>query len=127
QALKAKVRSGVILLPGNRLTPMNYTDNTYPFRQDSNFLYFFGISVENLIGIIDIDNDTDYLLGVEQTVDDIVWKGNIATLSELASMTAADKYLPYEKIGDLLNRFKNSQRPIHWVTPYQAELTLLLM
>ena len=51
--LRSKVESGIILLMGNHEAPMNYTDNTYRFRQDSTFLYYFGLDVAGLAAIID--------------------------------------------------------------------------
>ena len=53
--LASSVSTGVILLPGNEEAPMNYADNTYHFRQDSTFLYYFGISQASLFGVIDAD------------------------------------------------------------------------
>ena len=47
--LRKDVGSGIILLPGNDESPMNYADNTYHFRQDSTFLYFFGINRPGLM------------------------------------------------------------------------------
>ncbi|MRR24016.1 aminopeptidase P family protein, partial [bacterium] len=66
--LKEKVGKGLILLFGNDESPMNYTDNTYHFRQDSTFLYYFGIQQPGLAAVIDIDNNTEVVFGDEYTV-----------------------------------------------------------
>ena len=42
QALRKMMSNGIVLFLGNNEAPCNYPDNTYKFRQDSNFLYFFG-------------------------------------------------------------------------------------
>ena len=68
--LKAKVGGGLILLFGNDHSPMNYADNTYHFRQDSTFLYYFGIHRASLVGLIDIDNDVEIIFGDQYTVED---------------------------------------------------------
>lgn len=41
--LKQTIGSGLLLFLGNDESGMNYADNTYHFRQDSTFLYFFGL------------------------------------------------------------------------------------
>ena len=71
-ALKNKVGKGLILLFGNDESPMNYTDNTYHFRQDSTFLYYFGMQRPGLAAIIDIENDSEIIFGNEFTVEDFV-------------------------------------------------------
>ncbi|HYF68301.1 MAG TPA: aminopeptidase P family protein [Ohtaekwangia sp.] len=126
QTLKTKLPTGIILFPGNRHTAINYEDNTHPFRQDSTFLYFFGISRENLVGVIDIDNDTDYLLGDEQTIDDIVWKGDAPSLAELGDLAGADKCLPIVDLKKVLHTNRAGQQSIHWINPYHAAQALLL-
>ena len=61
--LKQKISDGIILLLGNVDTPMNYADNTYAFRQDSSFLYFFGLDFQGLAGVIDTDSGEDIIFG----------------------------------------------------------------
>lgn len=126
QALKKKLSTGIILFPGNRLTAINYEDNTHPFRQDSTFLYFFGISRENVVGIIDVDNDTDYLLGDDYTIDDIIWKGNAPSLAELGDLVGADKCLSTADVQKILRSDQAVRQSIHWINPYHAAQTLLL-
>ncbi|WP_223833614.1 aminopeptidase P N-terminal domain-containing protein [Pedobacter riviphilus] len=74
-ALKSKIDSGILLFLGNEESPMNYKDNAYHFRQDSTFLYYFGISEPSLGAIIDLDEDQVILFGDEMGIDDIVWMG----------------------------------------------------
>lgn len=69
------VGSGLIVLLGNEESSMNYRDNLYPFRQDSSFLYFFGIDRPALIGIIDIDNDSEIVFGDDFTTEEMIWTG----------------------------------------------------
>ncbi|HNT41737.1 MAG TPA: aminopeptidase P N-terminal domain-containing protein, partial [Tenuifilaceae bacterium] len=59
--LRKKVKSGIVLILGNTESPINYQGNTYNFRQDSNFLYFFGLDTPGLAGVIDIEEGTDCL------------------------------------------------------------------
>ena len=78
--LKKDVGSGLMLFLGNHEVGMNYADNTYRFRQDSSFLYFFGLDYAGLAAIIDIDEDREIVFGDELTIDDIVWTGTVPTL-----------------------------------------------
>src|ERR1700727_2817777 len=85
QRLKTQVGKGLILLLGNEDSSMNYRDNLYPFRQDSSFLYFFGLDKPGLAGIIDIDDDREVIYGRELTMDEIVWTGPLPTLAKQAA------------------------------------------
>lgn len=82
--LKNILGSGQVLIVGNNYAPMNYTDNAYRFRQDSNFLYYFGLNLDGLVGFIDIDSDTEIIFGHELTIDEIIWTGPLESLSSLA-------------------------------------------
>ena len=73
--LRNEVSSGIILLPGNMEASMNYPANTYHFRQDSNFLYYFGLDHPDLAGVLDIDENKDYIFGNDVDMDDIIWMG----------------------------------------------------
>jgi len=83
-ALRKLMPSGIILLPGNSEASYNYTDNTYTFRQDSNFSYFFGLENPDFVGIIDVDNDIDYIFGNDFEIDDIIWMGPQPKVIDLA-------------------------------------------
>jgi len=82
--LREKMGSGMILIPGNNEAPLNYTDNTYHFRQDSTFLYLFGLDMPGLFGVIDANKGDDTIFGNDNTIDDIIWSGMKPTLRELA-------------------------------------------
>ena len=81
--LKKSIGSGLLLFLGNDECGMNYADNGYHFRQDSTFLYFFGLPYAGLSAIIDIDNDKEIIFGDELTIDMIVWTGIQPTLIEM--------------------------------------------
>ena len=57
--LREKLASGLVLIPGNTEASFNYPANTYHFRQDSDFLYFFGLDSPDLAGVMDIDSGED--------------------------------------------------------------------
>ena len=80
--LRAKTGGGLILLPGNQPSANNYPNNAYYFRQDSTFLYYFGLDRPSLAGVIDADTGEEVLFGDDFTVDDIIWTGPQPTLRE---------------------------------------------
>ena len=76
--LKNLVQSGVIVIFGNNESPCNFPNNGYyPFRQDSSFLYYFGVQRDGLVGVIDVDNNVDTLVGDDIDIEDIVWYGSV--------------------------------------------------
>ena len=84
--LKKLVKSGIIILFGNNESPNNYPNNVYyPFRQDSSFLYYFGLQRDGLVGVIDVDNDTETLIGNDIDIEDIVWYGSVDSVHDLAA------------------------------------------
>ena len=87
--LKKLVGEGLVLLFGNNESPANYPNNGYsPFRQDSSFLYFFGQHRDGLVGVIDIDNDQEWLFGNDIDIEDIVWYGSVDAVSDMAAQVA---------------------------------------
>lgn len=116
-ALKKAVGSGLILIMGNEEAPMNYHDNTYRFRQDSNFLYFFGISHAGLAAIIDVDSGEEIIFGHEFTMDDIIWVGPQPTLAEQARMVGVYRT---EEPSKLSERLKKASK-VHFTPPYRFD------
>ena len=102
-ALKKKLGKGVVLILGNDESSINFKDNWYPFRQDSTFLYYFGLNLPGLTAMIDIDNDRDIIFGNELSIDDIVWTGPQPSLAELAEKVAVTEVLPTSRIADHVN------------------------
>lgn len=116
-ALKRTVGSGLILIMGNEEAPMNYHDNTYRYRQDSNFLYYFGISLANLAAIIDVDSGEEVIYGDEFSMDDIIWVGPQPTLADQARRVGVYRTDPYLKLAEKLGKAKK----IHFTPPYRYE------
>jgi len=119
--LKGKVGKGIILLFGNDESPMNYTDNTYHFRQDSNFLYYFGIQHPGLAAIIDIENDKEIIFGDDFTIDDIVFMGPKPTIVERAELCGVANVLPVYQLGEVLGSYRKKGNPIHFLPLYRPE------
>lgn len=124
--LKEKVGSGVLLFLGNDECGCNYEDNTYPYRQDSTFLYYFGLPFAGLGAIIDIDNDREIIFGDELTIDHIVWMGTQPTLHEKAHSVGVDNVQPYAELGPTLEKSLKAGRKIHYLPVYRPEHILKL-
>ncbi len=121
RTLKEKVGNGLILLFGNDESPMNYTDNTYHFRQDSTFLYYFGIQRPGLAAVIDIDNDTEAVFGDEYTVDDYVWRGPQPTIASLAEKCGVQNVQPAAGLMAFLGQAQRKKQTIHFLPLYRPE------
>jgi Xaa-Pro aminopeptidase len=122
QVLKQNIGAdGLILLPGNEDSSMNYKDNCYPFRQDSSFLYYFGLDVPVLAAIIDTDTGEEVIFGNELTIDDIVWTGTLPTISEMAAMVGITQTQPYSQIIHYVHKALIAGRKVHILPPYRPE------
>ncbi|MGI9244076.1 MAG: aminopeptidase P N-terminal domain-containing protein, partial [Verrucomicrobiales bacterium] len=91
---EALPNSGQILLLGNLESPRNFAHNTYPFRQDSSFLYFFGLDQPGLAAIIDTDSGAEILFGDDPGRDDLVWTGPQPPFAETAAAVGITQTRP---------------------------------
>lgn len=126
EMLKKKVGKGLLLFLGNDESGANYEDNTYPYRQDSSFLYYFGLPYAGLNAIIDIDNDREIIFGDELSIDHIVWMGTQPTIHEKALSVGIKETLPYDDIKLYLNNAKVLGQTIHYLPSYRPEHKLKL-
>lgn len=119
-------KGGLILLPGNSEAPRNYPLNAYHHRQDSSFLYFFGLELPDLMGILDIDSGEDYLYGNDYTMDDIIWMGPQPSIVELGAKCGikSENVAPLDKIQERISLAIRKGRPIHFLPPYRGENVL---
>ena len=125
--LKKLVGQGVIILFGNNEAPANYPANSYaPMRQDSSFLYYFGQHRDGLVGVIDIDNDEEWLFGDDIDVEDIVWMGYTPSVADLAAEVGITRSAP---LKELFIKFKvqSSKFKVHFLPPYRHDIQILIM
>ena len=125
--LKKKLGSGVLLFLGNDECGLNYESNTFRYRQDSTFLYYFGLPFAGLSAIIDIDDEKEIIFGDELTIDDIVWMGVQPTLKEKSERVGVTRTLPSAEIVNYLHQCVQKGKSIHYLPPYRAEHKLKLM
>lgn len=117
--LKKKIGSGVLLFLGNEESSMNFKDNWYPFRQDSTFLYFFGLDMPGLTALIDIDQDIEMLFGDNLTTEETIWQGDHTPLSDLAMTVGVEKTQSKGEITKFLASVVD--RTIHFLPFYRPE------
>ena len=126
QELRTKIGSGILLFPGNLAAPNNYPNNAYYFRQDSSFLYYFGLNIPAVTGLIDIEAGTEELYGDDFTVEDIIWTGPQPTLRELGAEVGVAATFPSEALAARLRKAVAQGRRIHFLPPYRGETKLQL-
>ena len=119
--LKTRIDSGVAVFMGNDESPMNYADNTYHFRQDSSFLYYFGLNTAGLTGIVDVDEGKDYIFGNDATVEDFVWMGYQPALKDQAQKAGIENTGSIPDLEKFLKEAVTKGRIIHLLPPYRAE------
>lgn len=127
QLLRQRIGEGIILLMGNNETPMNYPSNTYKFRQDSTFLYYFGLHREGLVGLIDADEGREWLIGDDVDIEDIVWLGQVESVADLARQTGVAHSGPMKELGALVEKARRQGRKVHFLPPYRHDHMIQLM
>ena len=121
EKLGKKLQSGIVLLLGNEESSINFKDNIYAFRQDSSFLYFFGIDRPDLSAIIDIDEQKTIIFGDDLSVEHIVWMGAQPLLAEQANRVGVKNTSTASELQDYLTTAKQKKRQVHYLPPYRPE------
>jgi Xaa-Pro aminopeptidase len=124
--LRKRLKKGLALFPSNHESPMNYPDNTYHFRQDSNFLYFFGLDQSGITGVIDFETGEDILFGDDLDLDAIIWMGHQPSMNSLGEQVGIRNMQAGTKLGDFLRDAMRKGRKVHFLPPYRHD-TLLEM
>ena len=126
EELKKLVGNGLIVLFGNNESPCNYPANSYyPMRQDSSFLYYFGQKRDGLVGVIDIDNNDEILIGDDIDIEDIVWYGSVDSVADLAAQVGVAKSAPMSHLKELCDQAAG--RTIHFLPPYRHDIKIQIM
>lgn len=126
QQLAKDINKGLVIFIGNSESPMNYLDNTYRYRQDSNFLYFFGLSHPDLVAVIDVENGEETLYGDDYTIDHIVWMGTQPTIAGRAETCGVRKTAPSHQLAKDIKAAMAKGRQIHFLPVYRGESKIKL-
>ena len=124
QELLSKVNTGVILLLGNEDSPMNYVDNAYYFRQDSSFLYYFGLTRPGLYAILDANNGKIRIYGDNYTVEDFVWMGKQPAIQDLATHCGVESTGTIKELQSHLSQYIKHDEMVHFLPAYRPEHSL---
>jgi len=119
--LRKELSSGLVLFPGNQEVAFNYPANTYSFRQDSTFSYFFGLDHPDLAGVIDLDGGIDTIFGNDVDIDDIIWMGKQPTMKEQSLLVGVDHSSTLKELETVIKTELLKGRKIHFMPPYRGE------
>ncbi|MBN2215170.1 MAG: aminopeptidase P family protein [Bacteroidales bacterium] len=124
--LRKAIHKGIILILGNKECPMNYKANQYPFRQDSNFLYYFGIDEPDLAGIIDIEENTETIYGNDPDLEDIIWMGYQESMKEKCHKSGITGSRPWNDLKSDIDKAVGRNRMIYYLPPYRDDRRMQL-
>ena len=126
--LKKLVGNGIIVLFGNNDSPANCPANAYaPMRQDSSFIYYFGQHRDGLVGVIDVDNDEEWLFGDDIDIEDIVWMGFVPSVADLAAEVGVGKTAPMAQLSTFVNSKLSNSQSLHFLPPYRFDTKIQIM
>lgn len=125
-ALRREIKSGIIILPGNNEAAFNYPANTYHFRQDSTFSYFFGLNQPDLAAIVDIEEDKDILFGNDVDMDDIIWMGSQPSMTERGEKVGIIETHTLKEFDVYVKEALSKGRKVHYLPPYRGETKIWL-
>ena len=126
EKLHGLMKSGIALFLGNNDSAMNYPANPYHFRQDSDFLYFFGLDLQGFNGLMDFNSGKDWIFGNDVEMDDIIWMGPQPTVKELAEKIGVIDTAPLSRLEDVIKDATSKRRKIHFLPPYRGENKMVL-
>ncbi len=124
--LRKSVGSGLMIFLANEEAPMNYQANTYHYRQDSSFLYFFGLSSPGLAAVVDADEGTDTLYGTDIGIEDIIWEGQLPKIKDRALEVGVRRTKPRAAFDDDVRLALAAGRTVHFLPPYRADAKIAL-
>ena len=126
EILKKSLKEGVVIIAGNGEAPRSYKDECYTFTQDATFRYYFGMDIPNLVGVIDIENNKEYVFGTDFTLDDIVWMGEQKLLKSFAEEAGVENFVEMCEFDSFAAQLIKDKKRVHLLPQYRAENTLKL-
>jgi Xaa-Pro aminopeptidase len=124
--LHGLLKSGLALFLGSVDSAMNYPANAYHFRQDSDFLYFFGLDLQGFAGVMDFDSGEDMIFGNDVDMEDIIWMGPQPTVKDLAEKCGVVSTYKLTNLGETIREANSKGRRVHFLPPYRGETKMTL-
>jgi Xaa-Pro aminopeptidase len=120
--LKSKINSGIGIFPGNNEVAYNYPGNTFHFRQDSTFSYFFGLNEPEFVGIIDFETGDEFLFGNDIDMEDIIWMGFLPSVKERGMLVGITETKNLKELAGYVTQAQAKGRKIHYLTTYRNDI-----
>ena len=108
---------GIAVFLGNVDAPTNYRGNDYKFRQDSNFLYFWGVDEPWFAAVLDLDSGAECLYGNDVDIDDIIWMGPQPSVASKGEAIGCASTAPLAEFDKAVAAAVASGRPVHFLPP----------
>ncbi|MBO7371070.1 MAG: aminopeptidase P family protein [Bacteroidales bacterium] len=126
QKLIKSVKDGILLFLGNSEAPSNYADNQYIFRQDSTWLYYFGIDQPDMAAVIDVESGQETIFGNDVDIDDIIWMGPQPLVASRAEEVGVARTAPLAELDKVVKAALAKGRKVHFLPPYRYRNMMLL-
>lgn len=126
KTLKKEFSKGILLFLSNNEMPMNYASNTYHYRQDSTFLYYWGLNEPGVAAVIDLESGKEIIFGDDRPIDDIIWMGFDDTIKNKAESVGVSNVKPFSKLESYIKKVKKSKTKIHFLPQYRADNVIFL-
>ena len=108
---------GIAVFVGNVEAAMNYRGNDYKFRQDSNFLYYWGVDEPWFAAVLDLDSGEECLYGNDVDIDDIIWMGPQPSVASKGEAVGCARTLPLAEFDKAVAQAVSQGRPVHFLPP----------
>jgi Xaa-Pro aminopeptidase len=126
EALRKRLDAGIVFFLGNGQSPINFADNVYPFRQDSCFLYYWGVDQPGLAAVIDVDSGAELLFGDDLDLSAQIWTGPVPKMSDWALAAGGAEVRRADELAAVIQSARREGRPIHILPPYRDAQRLSL-
>ena len=110
-------RRGIAIFAGNVDAAVNYRGNDYKFRQDSNFLYYWGVDEPWFAAVLDLDTADECLYGNDVDIDDIIWMGPQPSVASKGAAVGCARTLPLARFDETVREAVAAGRPVHFLPP----------
>ncbi|MBQ3767255.1 MAG: aminopeptidase P N-terminal domain-containing protein [Bacteroidales bacterium] len=127
QKMRDAGADGIILFVGNAEAPAQYKDNCYKWRQDSTWLYYFGLDDPMYAAILDIDADTETVYADDVEIGDIIWMGPQPSVASKAALAGVADSAPYAQVDKAVAAARKAGRNVHYIAPSRYFNKLRLM
>ena len=117
EGMAARDARGIAVFLGNVDAAANYRGNDYKFRQDSNFLYYWGIDEPCFAAVLDIDSGVECLYGNDVDIDDIIWMGPQPSVASKGALIGCASTAPFAEFEKAVASAVAAGRPVHFLPP----------